>query len=45
MIPKMAHQPKSKELTCKQQNARIQVQNTKKYEITQDLQKENGENT
>ncbi len=25
MIPKMTHQPKSKELTCKQQNARIQV--------------------
>jgi hypothetical protein len=45
MKPKMAHQPKSKKLTCKQQNARIQVQNTKKNESTQDLQKENYENT
>jgi hypothetical protein len=41
----MAHQPKSKELTCKQQNTKIQVQNIEKHEITQDLQKKNYENT
>ncbi len=29
MIPKIMHQPKSKELTCKQQKARLQVQNIK----------------
>jgi hypothetical protein len=35
----MVHHLKLKELTCKQQDARIQIQNKEKYEITQDLQR------